>query len=501
MGLAASQCRLLMLTARKDDVEGSLLKLSNQKLCLARDTADIAEEYTNALNATKLVYKDGDTSFDLTYNTLMRPSSKVDGQYLLTNSSGNVLLDDTYAALFGGGNGQSGSDAAKSCAKDVFVSKSMGCTVEEADKYIAGSTATSTGNITGGGKDSKFYTSYTDAQIFNELDDSGQFFNAFNPEDSHWYDVGNVNAKSCYYNKKPDEAYVVTFSGGSNQSENLTALINQITDDVGVALSKVLGKTGDDFDSLVSSAKAKTQEHYYEKLANDCGNAIRQSTAEGWVSNENGVACSTSSPKTYHVDVNQIIKTFLAYFDSATAKFNGDDNTKYKNEVGEGHSSKTTRPATGGVGAAPGTGRGGNSGGRSTGGTDNPTADFYINLYNAIVKNGWKKSSSIDDNSYLQNAIKNGGAYLYQMQKDGSWCLASTSGTDSCISEVSDDDKAKKAEAKYKSETAKIEYKEKQIDLRVNNLDTERSSLSTQMDSVKKIIEKNIEAFKIFQNA
>lgn len=499
MGLAASQCRLLMLTARKDDVEGSLLKLSNQKLCLARDTAEVAEEYANALNATKLVYKDGDTSFDLTYNTLMRPSSKVDNQYLLTNASGNVLLDDAYAAYFGGGNGQSGADAANSCAKDVFVSNAMGCSVADADKYIAGSTSKSTGGINSTGGSSKFETSYTDAQVFNELDDSGQFFNAFNPDDSHWYSVGNVNAKSCYYNKKPDEAYVVTFSGGSNQTENLAALINQITDDVGVALSKVLGKTGNDFDSLVSSAKAKTQEHYYEKLANDCGNAIRQSTAEGWVSNENGVACSTSSPKTYHVDVNQIIKTFLAYFDSATAKFNGEDNTQYKNEVGEGQSSKTTRPAIGGTN--PVSGGGGGGGGGGTGGTDNPTADFYINLYNAIVKNGWKKSSSIDDSSYLQSAIKNGGAYMYQLQKDGSWCLASTSGTDSCISEVADDAAAKKAEAKYNSETAKIEYKEKTIDLQVTNLDTERSALTTQMDSVKKIIEKNIEAFKIFQNA
>lgn len=493
MGLAASQCRLLMLTARKDDVEASLLKLSNQKLCLARDTADIAEEYTNALNATKLVYNDGDSSFDLTYNTLMRPSSKVDGQYMLTNASGNVLLDDAYAALFGGGNGQSGSEAASSCAKNVFVSKNMGCTVAEADKYIAGSTSTSTGGISGGTvNDDKFYTSYTDDQIFNELDDSGQFVNGYD---------SSVNPKSYYYNKKKDEGYAVTFSGGSNVTANLTAFINQITDDVGVALSNVLGKTGDDFDSLVASAKTKTQEHYYQELTEDCGEAIRQSTAEGWVSKGNGVAVSTAKPKTYVIDINQVVKTFLAYFDAATAKFNGDDNTKYKNEVGTGRDSKTTRPATGGVGAAPGTGNSGNTRGGTSGGTDNPTADFYINLYNAIVKNGWKKSSSIDDSSYLQNAIKNGGAYLYQLQSNGSWCLASTSGTDSCVSEVSDDAAAAKAEAKYKSETAKIEYKEKQIDLKINNLDTERSSLTTQEESVKKIIEKNIEAFKIFQNA
>lgn len=488
MGLAASQCRLLMLTARKDDVEGSLLKLSNQKLTLARDTADVAEEYSNALNATKLVYNDGTNSFDLTYNTLMRASSKMDNQYLLTNASGNVLLNDTYAALFGGGNSQSGTEAAKSCAKNTFVSKSMGCSVAEADKYIAGSTSPSAGKINGNGGSGKFETSYTDDQIFNELDDSGQNFNTY--------------GQSHFYNKGKDDGYAVTFSGSQNFMGNLYDLVDQVTNDVATSLMNVLGAKSGDYADIIANAKTKTQEHYINAF-NNKRTCNKQSTAEGWVSKENGIVQSDNNPRTYVVDINQMVKTFLAYFDAATAKANGDDNSKYKAEVG---ATTTTRPEVGGTN--PKKGDGGGTGGTSgtggkggTGGNDNPTADFYINLYNAIIKNGWKKSSSIDDSSYLQNAVKNGGAYLYELQKDGSWCLASTSGTDSVVNEVADDATAKKAEAKYKSETAKIEYKEKQIDLRITNLDTERSAITTQMDSVKKIIDKNIEAFKIFQNA
>ena len=56
MGLAASQARLLTITARKADCEFLSMSLSHQKLALARDMEHISSEYQNALNQTKLVY-------------------------------------------------------------------------------------------------------------------------------------------------------------------------------------------------------------------------------------------------------------------------------------------------------------------------------------------------------------------------------------------------------------------------------------------------------------
>ena len=124
-------------------------------------------------------------------------------------------------------------------------------------------------------------------------------------------------------------------------------------------------------------------------------------------------------------------------------------------------------------------------------------------MYYAITSNGWKRSSSIDgaDGQYLQNAVKNGDAYLYKLNSNGSWDLDSTNGSNSSVSEVADDAAAKKAEAKFNSENSRIQYKEKTIDLKMNNLDTERAAITTQSESVKKMIDKNVEVFKMFQNA
>lgn len=562
MGLAASQCRLLMLTARKDDVEGSLLKLSNQKLTLARDTADVAEEYSNALNATKLVYKDGDTSFDLTYSTLMRPSSKVDGQYLLTNASGNVLLDDKYAALFGGGNSQSGSEAAGSCSVNTFVSKSMPCTTDEADAYIKGSSVkTETTNGTN-------VTSGMDAPVNNILDimvNSGFIQN--NEGGSVSYDtsgnnsVGNGNvytgteltaikanlnkiqasittslasddmkavAKGTATDAATIQEYqkILQMQRTVNSAQQIIGAIENINKEVASGDSKYSWKTGTDAQLQVYTGALNllltggtidqmgpTKSWQIEELLN--GGAFYAGSGKGEGNLHNGTSATDDAwDSTYY---NPILKLDYSYDGDSNASYDagadwskdtlgapawGTDDCVDSADNASGlvftqnllslyYSASDAEDAAGTQSVTTTTKKN----------TSNADADFYINLYNAIVKNGWKKSSSIDDNSYLQNAIKNGGAYLYQMQSDGSWCLASTSGTDSCVSEVSDDAAAKKAEAKYKSETAKIEYKEKQIDLKINNLDTERSALTTQTESVKKIIEKNIEAFKIFQNA
>ena len=55
MGLAASQARLLTITARKADCEFLSMNLSHQKLALSRNMEQVSSEYQKALNQTKLV--------------------------------------------------------------------------------------------------------------------------------------------------------------------------------------------------------------------------------------------------------------------------------------------------------------------------------------------------------------------------------------------------------------------------------------------------------------
>lgn len=102
MGLAAGQARLLTITGRKSDCEFESMRLSHQKIALARELADLSNNYQNSLTKTKLIYDyygTGDTNTPLTYSTLMTASKLNDYMpTLLTDSMGRVTLTSDYAA-------------------------------------------------------------------------------------------------------------------------------------------------------------------------------------------------------------------------------------------------------------------------------------------------------------------------------------------------------------------------------------------------------------------
>ena len=102
MGLAASQARLLTITARKADCEFLSMNLSHQKLALSRNMEDVSSEYQKALNQTKLVYDyygSGDSDMALNYGLLMNPSIYNDYYpKLVTDSKNRIVLNSAYAA-------------------------------------------------------------------------------------------------------------------------------------------------------------------------------------------------------------------------------------------------------------------------------------------------------------------------------------------------------------------------------------------------------------------
>ena len=102
MGLAASQARLLTITARKADCEFQSMKLSHEKIALSRDMERISDEYQAAMNKTKLVYDyygNGASEMALNYGLLMTPSIYNDYYpKLLTDNKNRVVLSGPYAA-------------------------------------------------------------------------------------------------------------------------------------------------------------------------------------------------------------------------------------------------------------------------------------------------------------------------------------------------------------------------------------------------------------------
>lgn len=139
----------------------------------------------------------------------------------------------------------------------------------------------------------------------------------------------------------------------------------------------------------------------------------------------------------------------------------------------------------------------------------------YIDKYNQIKMCGGCVPIS-DYNGSYGNASNNGewltsmiecGKFtidIFKKDSKGEYTRTTTSpGSDSCISYTAtssvDNTVAKKAEAKYEHDLKEIDKKDKKFDLSLSKLETERTALTTEYDSVKKVIEDNIDrTFGIF---
>lgn len=104
MGLAASQARLLTITARLSDNELRSQTINNAKMRLATQSSQASEDYVNALNNATMKFTnyalDGQSQTqNLTFNALTAYSS-YNNQYGLVNSSGQLLVSETEAALY-----------------------------------------------------------------------------------------------------------------------------------------------------------------------------------------------------------------------------------------------------------------------------------------------------------------------------------------------------------------------------------------------------------------
>lgn len=110
MGMAASQARLLTITARLADNELKSQSINNAKMRLATQSSQASEKYINALNEANLMFSNYDASGTeqsqlLTFNALTAFSS-YNNQYGLVNASGQLLVSEAEAKIFeaAGGN-------------------------------------------------------------------------------------------------------------------------------------------------------------------------------------------------------------------------------------------------------------------------------------------------------------------------------------------------------------------------------------------------------------
>jgi hypothetical protein len=111
MGMAASQARLLSITARMTDNEHSGQAISYAKIRLADQTEEANKDYLEALKATKLTVLTGfngsdEVYTDISYGLMTGYNTVANGtQYVVTDKKGQVLVSKKQAAAFEAGNG------------------------------------------------------------------------------------------------------------------------------------------------------------------------------------------------------------------------------------------------------------------------------------------------------------------------------------------------------------------------------------------------------------
>ena len=105
MGMAASQARLLTITARMHDVEYKAQNIMNQKTALATQKDELYQNYIDALDAKKIqvAYTDGVSQkyVDATFASLCKYDKNRCTDYALIDSnSGKVIVSEEAAKLY-----------------------------------------------------------------------------------------------------------------------------------------------------------------------------------------------------------------------------------------------------------------------------------------------------------------------------------------------------------------------------------------------------------------
>ena len=387
MGMAASQARLLCITARIHDVEYQAQSIQNAKVQLATQSDQVYQEYLEALDAQTMVLKSIDmngnqTTVPATFNNLcsknkLSPAS-TNTNYALKDARGRLIVDDEIASGFAEYKNSGGNKSPEAFAFFMIYNNEA------------------IGNISG-------------------PQNSDEFNNAIN------------NAEEDVWNSIKD-------SSASNSLLNIRSQLEELTQNSNIYdTTLVKDEDKEKYNDLLASYR----EQLYKQNGYSITNKVLDNALEPTISEEE--------------------------YEQSSQLFN-----------------------------------------------------YYVNIYNQIIANGGAciaiskfdgfNGDAANDPEWLTTMVQCGqiSIELVQKQKDGSILFNTTSpSSDTCVSfvETSSIDKnaLKKAEAKYEHDLNEIQKKDKNHDLTLSKLEAERTALTTEYDSVKKVIEDNIErTFGIF---
>lgn len=501
MGMAASQARLLSITARLTNNENTGQSVSYSKQRLADQTQQITNEYNEALDATKLTVLTGfngslanyeDISYNLMTGMRMAENNK---QYVVTDTKGRILVTEPIADAYKKSNGNYNQFLAKLgySQADIAVQVTSSDTDKKAaaeqqiheawDKYFA-----SVG-INKFMPEHDFGFSFTETY---ELGKSGQNADDYNIGDGYvgfvrtaTYDNGEVQYKQAV--DKFDQPVYETIT--SYDENNKPVYDEQSAKVYDYNQPLFLDQDGNEFT--------------YDKNVDDEGNITYSLSDENYskrIFDPINYEGTTQESRDLYDYAMAITETYL--------RVNLDDGTS---ENGVEFKKEYDLDAF-----------------KSSANSENNNAiKYYRNLYDQMQTCGYftytdTPAKSIEDKEHYKYSEENKGTnkvaknplkdnYTFEAAlRDGSLRLKYYSSTDkafrsttisedNCIQEVPDERAIAKAESKYTQDMADLENKDKKFDLELKKLDTEHKALETEYESVKSVVDKNVESsFKIF---
>ena len=396
MGLAASQARLLSLTARIHDVEYQAQMIQNAKLDLAIKEDEVYRKYTEALDATTLTFKDmqgnriAASYYNLAGEGSIGNNIAGDKQYIFRNSSDQLIVPqniyDSYVELFG-------SD---SCGDPYeFAMHMMGVDTQDPG-YEQTVEEVATEN-----EDYSYLQS-----IRQQIDD----------------EVNKIAGKSRSINMAGDDKDASINDLKEAIYSRNTINIKQFFDD-------------DTYDEIADTIKTiqERQDEYQYKLYKRAGKQIYERTGTG--------------------EANDFDQEKFNYYLLYGKLIQQEEGIR------------------------------------------------YVSTMSSYDGDGYEK-----DSQFLQDMLKAGKIRVETANfgskgevEDSTTSVPSDSNLEYTATSSIDKKAVALAEAEYEYEMKKIDRKDKQYDTDLNKLETERTALTTEYDSVKKVIQDNIErTFGIF---
>ena len=493
--MAASQARLLSITARLTNNENSGQSISYAKQRLSDQTQQITAEYNEALETTKLTVLTGFNGADATYTdisyTLMTGPEMAANtkQYVVTDTKGKVLVTKNIAEAYQKSNGNynqflanvegysqvdidvSSSDekwfkkdaagneiAAKKGEKGAYENPKTVAAKQQIhdawDKYFA------TIGVNLGDDDHDFGFNFTETVDENGGYAIGQGYVGYARTEKN--DDGSTKYEQIYQ-QKTDENGNLVYEKDADGNDDKSKPVYDTTKPVYDSSKPVYAKDKGGniiYDPINYEGTSDEQRELFD---------YAMAITEAYYRNNSG-----GQGKNYNLQYNQDLlktannadnKSMLTYYKNIFTKMQS-----------SGYFTYTDTPADA---------------------VKDPEHFKYSSKGTGTAGNVEK--SPLKDNTVFEAALRDGSLRLEYYSTTSKSFKTTTISEDNCIQEVADERAIAKAESKYNQDMQDLENKDKKLDLELKKLDTEHSALQTEYESVKNVVDKNVQnSFKTF---